>query len=196
MESYHSFVFCPKNVFVLTGWEKVVWFPIYWLRSGTIVMLMLTGEYEHTLDEKNRLFISNKLRSQIDVEQHGSSFYLAMGANGILCLYPEKYFQQIALAGAPGMAAPDETVAFERLSFALASKVELDRQGRLLLTEKLRKRAKLSSTLTLVGVRDHIELWNTENWEKYLEDNIFQYQQQITQARQTVLQKQSREMDL
>ena len=159
-------------------------------------MLMLTGEYEHTLDEKNRLFISNKLRSQIDVEQHGSSFYLAMGANGILCLYPEKYFQQIALAGAPGMAAPDETVAFERLSFALASKVELDRQGRLLLGEKLRKRAKLSSTLTLVGVRDHIELWNTENWEKYLEDNIFQYQQQITQARQTVLQKQSREMDL
>jgi MraZ protein len=159
-------------------------------------MLMLTGEYEHTLDEKNRLFISNKLRSQIDVAQHGSSFYLVMGANGILCLYPEKYFQQIALAGAPGMAAPDEAVVFERLSFALASKVELDRQGRLLLTEKLRKRAKLSSTLTLVGVRDHIELWNTENWEKYLEDNIFQYQQQITQARQTVLQKQSREMDL
>ena len=159
-------------------------------------MLMLTGEYEHTLDEKNRLFISNKLRSQIDVEQHGSSFYLVMGANGILCLYPEKYFQQIALAGAPGMAAPDEAVAFERLSFALASKVELDRQGRLLLTEKLRKRAKLSSSLTLVGVRDHIELWNSENWEKYLEDNIFQYQQQITQARQTVLQKQSREMDL
>lgn len=159
-------------------------------------MLMLTGEYEHALDEKNRLFISNKLRSQIDVEQHGSSFYLVMGANGILCLYPEKYFQQIALAGAPGMAAPDEAVAFERLSFALASKVELDRQGRLLLNEKLRKRAKLSSSLTLVGVRDHIELWNTENWEKYLEDNIFQYQQQITQARQTVLQKQSREMDL
>ena len=159
-------------------------------------MLMLTGEYEHTLDEKNRLFVSNKLRSQIDVAQHGSSFYLVMGANGILCLYPEKYFQQIALAGAPGMAAPDEAVVFERLSFALASKVELDRQGRLLLTEKLRKRAKLSSTLTLVGVRDHIELWNTENWEKYLEDNIFQYQQQITQARQTVLQKQSREMDL
>ncbi len=159
-------------------------------------MLMLTGEYEHTLDEKSRLFISNKLRGQIDVSEHGSSFYLVMGANGILCLYPEKYFQQIALAGAPGMAAPDESVAFERLSFALASKVELDRQGRLLLGEKLRKRAKLGTILTLVGVRDHIELWNTEDWEKYLKDNFSQYQQQMAQARQTVLQKESRELEL
>jgi MraZ protein len=159
-------------------------------------MLMLTGEYEHALDEKNRLFVSNKLRSQIDAEEHGSNFFLVMGANGILCLYPEKYFQQIVLAGAPGTAAPDEAVAFERLSFALTSRVELDRQGRLLLGEKLRRRVKLKNNLTLVGVRDHIELWNSEDWEKYVEDNLSQYQQQIMQARQTVLQKQSREFDV
>ena len=159
-------------------------------------MLMLTGEYEHTIDDKNRLFVTNKLRNQIDTDEHGSSFYLIMGTNGVLCLYPEKYFQQIALAGAPRMAAPDEAVTFERLSFALASKVELDRQGRLLLNEKIRRRAKLTNTLTLVGVRDHIELWNTENWETYLSDNLSQYQNQMMQARKTVLQKQSREIDL
>lgn len=159
-------------------------------------MLMLTGEYEHTLDNKGRLFISNKLRSQIDVEEHGSSFYLAMGANGVLCLYPEKYFQQIALAGAPGMAAPDEAVNFERLSFALANKVELDRQGRLLLSERIRKRARLEDSLTLVGVRDHIEIWNCDDWEKYLSDNIASYQHQMMQARQTVLQKESKNIDL
>lgn len=167
-----------------------------WDASGIYIMLMLTGEYEHTLDDKNRLFISNKLRGQIDVEEHGSSFYLVLGANGVLCLYPEKSFQQIALAGAPGMGAPDEAVSYERLSFALANKVELDRQGRLLLSERLRKRAKLESNLTLVGVRDHIELWNTENWERYLEDNLDQFQSQIMQARQSVLQKQSRELDV
>ncbi len=155
-----------------------------------------TGEYEHALDNKNRLFVSNKLRNQIDTDEHGSSFYLIMGTNGVLCLYPEKYFQQIALAGAPRMAAPDEAVAFERLAFALASKVELDRQGRLLLSEKIRKRARLGSALTLVGVRDHIELWNTDNWEKYLSDNFPQYQQQMAVARQAVLQKESRQLDV
>ncbi|HIJ67127.1 MAG TPA: cell division/cell wall cluster transcriptional repressor MraZ [Planctomycetes bacterium] len=159
-------------------------------------MLMLTGEYEHTLDDKGRLFVSNRLRGQIDVVEHGSSFYLVLGTNGILCLYPEKYFQQIALAGAPGTAAPDEAVAFERLSFALASRVELDRQGRLLLTEKLRSRAKLGNNLTLVGVRDHIELWNNTDWERYLENNLSQYQEQMAQARQAVLNKKTSQMEL
>jgi len=154
-------------------------------------MLLLTGEYQHVVDGKSRVLISNKLRSQIDVDEHGSNFYLVLGANGILCLYPEKYFEQIALAVAPGATAPDEAVTFERISFALASKVELDGQGRLLLNEGLRKRAGLKDHITLIGVRDHIELWNSESWEQYLSDHMAQYQKQMSQARQVVLQKQN-----
>lgn len=156
-------------------------------------MLLLTGEYEHVVDEKNRVLVSNKLRNQVDADEHGSNFYLILGANGILCLYPEKYFEQIALSAAPESNPPDESVAFERISFALASKVELDRQGRLLLNEKLRKRAGLKERITLVGVRDHIELWNSKDWEQYLADHMSQYQQQMLQARQVVLQKQTEE---
>src|SRR5512137_993575 len=110
-------------------------------------MLLLTGEYQHVVDDKGRVLISNKLRNQIDAEEHGSNFYLVLGANGILCLYPERYFERIASSVAPTTAAPDEAVAFERLSFALASKIELDGQGRLLLNDRLRRRA---------GLKDHI----------------------------------------
>jgi len=158
-------------------------------------MLLLTGEYPHTIDAKGRVLVSNRLRNQIDVEEHGSNFYLVLGANGILCLYPEKYFEQIVLAVAPGTTAPDEAVAFERISFALSSKVELDSQGRLLLNERLRKRAGLKEQVTLVGVRDHIELWNSRSWEQYLSDNMAQYQKQMSQARQFVLQKQNNELE-
>jgi MraZ protein len=179
--------------FVLTEWEEVVRFPNVILTSGANAMLLLTGEYEHIVDDKSRVLISNKLRNQIDADEHGSSFYLVLGANGILCLYPEKYFEQVVLAAAPGSAAPDETVAFERISFALASKVELDRQGRLLLNDKLRTRAGLRDRITLVGIRDHIELWNSEDWEQYLSDHMTQYQQQMLQARQAVLRKESQE---
>ena len=111
----------------------------------------------------------------------------------ILCLYPERYFERIILAMAPETSAPDETVSFERMSFALSSKIELDGQGRLLLNERLRKRAGLKNNITLVGVRDHIELWNNESWEQYLSDHMGQYQKQMSQARQIVLQKQSEE---
>ena len=156
-------------------------------------MLLLTGEYQHVIDSKSRVLISNKLRNQIDVDEHGSNFYLVLGANGILCLYPEKYFEQIALAVTPGTTAPDEAVVFERISFAMSSKVELDGQGRLLLNERLRKRAGLKDQITLIGVRDHIELWNTEKWEQYVSDHMTQYQKQMSQARQVVLQKQNDE---
>ena len=104
--------------------------------------------------------------------------------------YPEKYFEEIVLSDATGTPAPDEAVAFERMSFALASKVELDSQGRLLLNDRLRKRAGLKDDVTLVGVRDHIELWNSDNWEDYLDGHMAQYQKQMAQARQSVLKKQ------
>ena len=180
----------------MTLWEKVVNFPIVVRLNGIRAMLLLTGEYQHVIDGKGRVLISNKLRNQIDVDEHGSNFYLVLGANGILCLYPEKYFEQIVLAVAPKVTAPDEAVAFERISFALASKVELDGQGRLLLNERLRKRAGLKEQITLVGVRDHIELWNNANWEQYLSDHMDQYQKQMSQARQVVLQKQNEELEL
>lgn len=157
-------------------------------------MLLLTGEYQHVVDDKGRVLVSNKLRSQIDADEHGSNFYLVLGANGVLCLYPEKCFEQISLAVGPDTAAPDEAVAFERISSALTSKVELDSQGRLLLNDRLRKRAGLKDQITMIGVRDHIELWNSESWEQYLSDHMTQYQKQMSQARQIVLQKQIDEL--
>jgi len=157
-------------------------------------MLLLTGEYQHVVDDKGRVLVSNKLRNQIDADEHGANFYLVLGANGILCLYPEKYFEQLVLSVAPGATAPDEAVAFERISFAMSSRIELDNQGRLLLNERLRKRAGLKEDITLVGVRDHIELWNTQDWEQYLCDHMPQYQQQMTQARQFVMQQQTKEL--
>ena len=156
-------------------------------------MLLITGEYEHVIDSKSRVLVSNKLRNQIDTKEFGGNFYIVIGANGILSLYPEKCYERMAIALAQKNAAADETVAFERMNFALAGKVELDSQGRLLLTEKLRKRAGLKDNVTLVGVRDHIELWNTQDWEQYVADNMAQFQKRVAEVRQEVLQKQDLE---
>jgi MraZ protein len=155
-------------------------------------MLKLTGEYQHVVDGKGRVLVSNKLRNMIDVDEHGGDFYLVLGANGVLCLYPERCYEQLVLTMAQDATAPDEAVAFERMSFALASKVELDNQGRLLLNEKLRKRAGLKEDITLTGAGDHIELWNTEDWEQFLRDPMLQYQQQMTETRHRVREEQAK----
>ena len=163
--------------------------------SGDKTRLLLTGEFEHVLDNKGRVLISNKLRSQIDAEEHGSNFYLSVGANGILCLYPEKCFERVVARLAAKNTAPDEAVAFERMSFALSGKVELDSQGRLLLNERLRKRAGLKDNVMLTGAGDHIELWNMQDWEHYISDNMAQYQKRAAEVRQELLQKLSQEIE-
>jgi MraZ protein len=163
--------------------------------SGDKNILLLTGEFEHAIDDKGRVLVSNKLRNQIDAEVHGSNFYLSVGANGILCLYPEKCFERVVAAMAKKNAAPDEAVSYERMSFALAGKVELDSQGRLLLNERLRKRAGLKDNVMLTGAGDHIELWNMQDWEQYLSDNMAQYQKRAAEVRQELLQKQSQEIE-
>jgi MraZ protein len=173
----------------LTEWGQVVNFPITSQLSGTRSMLLLTGEYEHSIDEKGRLFISNKLRGQIDAVEYGSDFYLVPGPHGILYLYPQKCFETMAMRSAADAEMPDDAIAYERMNFGLASKVELDKQGRLLITEKMRRRSGLGSELTLVGVKDHIEVWNSSSWEEYVAEHHGNFQQQVMKTRQDVMKE-------
>jgi MraZ protein len=154
-------------------------------------MLLLTGEYDLTIDEKNRLSIPAKVRDQIPADEYGNGFYLVPGVDGILCLYPDLYYQRIALAVAPRMVAPDEFVAFERVNFALAGKAGLDRQGRVLLTEKAIRRAGLKERVSLIGVRDHLEIWDTDQWERYLSERLQTHEQLLLQVREESMKQES-----
>ena len=44
----------------------------------------MTGTYEHSIDAKGRLFIPAKLREEL-----GVTFYLAMGIDTCLAIYPQ-----------------------------------------------------------------------------------------------------------
>ena len=149
-------------------------------------MLLLTGEYELAIDQKYRMSIPTRIREQIIPEEHGSGFYQLFGVNRILCLYPDRYYQRIALAVAPRTVAPDEWLAFERVNFALAGRVELDRQGRVLLGERTVRRAEVKERVTLIGVRDHLEIWNQDLWQAYLAEHLPSHEKILLQSRQEV----------
>ncbi len=152
-------------------------------------MLLLTGEYELTIDEKNRLSVPARIREQIDPQEHGQGFYQVLGVNRILSLYPDKYYQRIALAVAPRMVAPDESLAFDRVNYALAGRVELDRQGRVLLNEKALRRVGLKEQVTLIGARDHLEIWDQQQWEQYLEEHLLDHEQMLLKAREEAMRR-------
>ncbi len=131
---------------------------------------VLTGEFELNVDDKNRLLIPSEVRRSINQAEHGDGFFLVMGINRRPWLYPERYYENLVTAD-PGDITPEhDSLAFDQLHFALASRVEPDGQGRLLLPQKILRRAGIQKEVTLIGVRDHLEVWNRADWEARIEE--------------------------
>ncbi len=93
--------------------------------------------------------------------------YVAPGTDGSLAIYSEAAFQ--AFANRLDQASPTakDVRAFGRLFYAQAQAVEVDGQGRVRISPELAKTAGLTKEALLIGVKDHLELWDPARWEKY-----------------------------
>jgi MraZ protein len=131
--------------------------------------LVLFGEYEISIDDKNRLVVPSDIRQSIDPQRDGDAFFLVVGQNDRPWLYPELYYEQL-VSRDPGDVTPDESaLAFDQMHFALASRLEPDKQGRMLIPEKILRRTGIERDLTMIGVRDHLELWPRSEWDAHRE---------------------------
>lgn len=130
--------------------------------------MLLTGTHERTLDDKKRLALPRKVR---DTMQDPAVVFITPGPDKCLWLYTQNELE--ALAGRmDGVPATDgEGRVFRRLYFAQTESVEIDKSGRLLIPERLVQFASLDKEVVLLGVRDHLELWDMKRWKKYLADN-------------------------
>jgi MraZ protein len=59
------------------------------------------------------------------------------------------------------------TRAFARLMLAGAMDVSLDKQGRIILPDYLRKYAGMSKNVIIAGLYNRLEIWDKEKWETY-----------------------------
>ena len=121
----------------------------------------MTGEYQHTLDNKGRIFIPAKLREEL-----GEVFYVTLSMERCLCVYSAESWQ--AFAEKVG-AMPYVRQRRMRPLFAQAARCELDAQGRTLIPQNLRAYAGLVKNVTVVGCNNHAELWDSEAWSAVFE---------------------------
>ncbi len=52
----------------------------------------------------------------------------------------------------------------------------LDRQGRILIPNYLKKYAGIKQDVVVVGVSNRIEIWSKENWKKFYESSVNDYE--------------------
>lgn len=125
---------------------------------------MFIGEYSHNLDDKGRLAIPIKFRTELK-----KGAVVTRGLDNCLFLYTKTEWQELAQKLAVLPISQANSRAFARLMLAGAMDVELDKQGRIILPEYLRKFASLKKGVVLAGLYNRLELWDEEIWKKYKE---------------------------
>ncbi len=123
---------------------------------------MLMGEYNHSIDSKGRVIVPAKFREQI-----GDTFILAMWLDKCLMMVAPEEWEDLCESMTKLSTAKRESRAFTRMLFSSATECDADKQGRILIPAKLREYAKLSKSVSFIGVSKRIEVWATETWEEY-----------------------------
>ena len=126
---------------------------------------MLLGEYEHTLDDKNRLTLPAKFR-----EAFAGGVVVTRGMDGCLYAYTRDDFASLV----ERMRALDplsrESRVLQRHFFSGAADAEPDKQGRVMIPAALLQSAGLAREVVVAGVYDHVEIWDRAAWRHHLEE--------------------------
>jgi MraZ protein len=90
------------------------------------------------------------------------------GNDGSLSIYTEEELSRLADRLATGSPTQQDVRAFGRLFYAQAERAELDSQGRIRIPPELARSAALEREVVLLGVQNHMEIWDKSRWEAYL----------------------------
>ena len=142
-------------------------------------MLVFTGTFEHQIDAKKRVAIPSEIRALIQESEETSEdkptiLYVTLGEDKALCIYTRKGFEQRAAELDNSQLDPSELLIYERLTFSLARRVELDKQGRVLLPDNLLEMSGLGTEVVLIGVKDHMEIRDRTAWNEHVRSILAQ----------------------
>lgn len=124
---------------------------------------MFTGEFEHSVDSKNRIFVPAKFREEL-----GESFMVVRDIRGpILKLYSLEGWQEYL----EPIKAQERKIAEKALRYLHrnAAQVSPDSQGRIVLPASLLQYAEIEKEAVVVGCSDYCEMWSLKNYRAEIE---------------------------
>jgi MraZ protein len=128
--------------------------------------MLLTGTHPRSLDDKNRLALPKRIRDAFG--EQVTQIFLAPGPDQCLWLFDQDSLEKLAHKLDQAPAADGGARVFRRLFFAQMEAADLDKAGRIVVPPRLAQLAGLGREVVLLGVRDHLELWDAAKWQEYL----------------------------
>lgn len=127
---------------------------------------MLMGEFHHNIDEKNRLVIPSKFRSEL-----GEQFIITRGLDKCLFIYSMNEWNKLVSKLNTLPFTQKNARNFTRFFLSGAINAEFDRSGRVSITSPLIEYADINKECVIIGASDRLEIWSKESWDKFLSDN-------------------------
>lgn len=135
---------------------------------------VITGEYKNALDEKGRLLIPSKIRTEIT----GNVLILTRGVDKCLWLFPPEEWRKISenlMESTSVFTAKARLI--QRRIIAPAQETEIDKAGRINIPPMLREYAGLTKECVILGIKTYIEIWDEGAYKQYWDENEAEFQQ-------------------
>lgn len=126
---------------------------------------MFLGTFNHNLDAKNRLSIPSAVRTQL-----GKSIVISKGFDGSLNIRTVEEFQNYATKLLSLSQTKLNTRTIQRQLLANAAEIEIDSANRILIPANLIKEAGIKTAVTIIGLGDKLELWDSETYAQLKAD--------------------------
>ena len=126
---------------------------------------MFLGEYTHNIDEKGRLTIPARFRGQL-----AAGLVVTCGFDLNLMVYPITEWTKLAEKILAQPISSERVRELRRRVFTQAADLTPDRQGRILIPQKLRDFAGVQGEALIAGNYNYVEIWNVATWKSVSED--------------------------
>ena len=128
----------------------------------------MIGKYSAKLDEKNRLFVPSKLRSEL-----GENFFVTLGVNcGHRCLTIYTAAEWQTLSDNYNALSISQRAGATSLIFMNAAECSPDKQFRFALTANLLQYAGIEREVMIVGRAGQAEIWDAEEFAAFENENL------------------------
>ncbi len=126
---------------------------------------MFLGTYTHSLDSKSRLTIPAKYRESV-----ARGLVITRHPQGnCLMAAPQAHWETVAKRVSDLPVANASSAMLRRFLFSSAEDLTPDKQGRILISQRLREMVGIENDVIVAGVDAYFELWTPDEWEKTLE---------------------------
>jgi MraZ protein len=132
---------------------------------------MFYGEYHHALDNKGRVIIPSHFRDILK-ENYSEKLFITRGLDQCLFVFTEEEWKSVEKKFRDLPFTSADSRLFNRVFFPGAVDILIDKQGRVLIPDYLKKYAGINEDVVIVGVSDRIEIWSKEKWQEFYQSSV------------------------